>query len=206
MENPNSRLEAFSDGVFAIALTLLIIELKVPNLENIHSSAELWIALQHMLPMVFAFLLSFGIILITWVNHHATLKLMDKSSPQLMYANGYFLLVIVAIPFPSALLGETILSDYAAPGVVLYSTMNIFGAIGWNLLSRVALKQQLTRGEKAFTKLKEVHKNSYFAITMNTVYTILAFWFPLTMAVVITLTWIGWLIYGMTIKEEELLS
>jgi uncharacterized membrane protein len=69
----NSRLETFSDGVFAIAMTLLIIDVKLPSTASVASTAELWRALQHLAPAVFAFALSFGFILITWVNHHTTL-------------------------------------------------------------------------------------------------------------------------------------
>lgn len=103
--NPNSRLEAFSDGVFAIALTLLIIDVKLPSPENIHSTSDFWQALQNITPSVFAFVLSFGIILITWVNHHAVLKLVNKSSASFIYANGFMLLGVVIIPFPTSLLG-----------------------------------------------------------------------------------------------------
>jgi len=61
----NARIEAFSDGVFAIAITLLILELKVPEHQNIHSVSDLWRALIQLWPSYFAFLLSFGIILVS---------------------------------------------------------------------------------------------------------------------------------------------
>src|ERR1035437_1515773 len=104
--NTNSRLEAFCDGVFAIALTLLIIDIKIPSRENIYTTNDLWLSFKHLFPSIFAFLLSFVIVFITWVNHHATLKLVDKSSSSFIYANGFLLLTIVFIPFPTALLGE----------------------------------------------------------------------------------------------------
>jgi uncharacterized membrane protein len=72
--HPNARLEAFCDGVFAIALTLLIIDVRIPATTEIHTSADLWRALGHLLPSVFAFLLSFGIIFISWVNHRVALQ------------------------------------------------------------------------------------------------------------------------------------
>jgi uncharacterized membrane protein len=66
--SPNSRLEAFCDGVFAIALTLLIIDIKIPSTAVIHDTTDFWLALKHIAPSICAFLLSFTIILITWVN------------------------------------------------------------------------------------------------------------------------------------------
>jgi hypothetical protein len=73
-DNPNARLETFCDGVFAIAITLLILEVKVPPLESIHSKAELWTSFARLWPSFFALLLSFTVILITWVGHHNLLK------------------------------------------------------------------------------------------------------------------------------------
>src|SRR5262245_6751053 len=102
----NARLEAFCDAVFAIALTLLILEVRLPATAHIASTADFWRALQHVLPSVFAFVLSFGIILITWVNHHAAMKLVHSSCASFIYANGFLLLAVVSIPFPTSLLGE----------------------------------------------------------------------------------------------------
>src|SRR5262245_30573314 len=93
--NPNARLETFCDGVFAIALTLLIIEVRIPSGVEIHSTADLWSALLRIAPSIFAFVLSFTIIFITWVNHHSSLKLVGESSPSFIYANGFLLLTVV---------------------------------------------------------------------------------------------------------------
>jgi len=75
----NVRLEAFSDGVFAIAITLLIIEIKVPHHDEIQSAAELWRAIGHLWPSFLAYVLGFVIILVSWVNHHNGMKLIDKT-------------------------------------------------------------------------------------------------------------------------------
>src|SRR5262245_58081122 len=120
--NPNSRLETFCDGVFAIALTLLVLDIRSPSTTEIHSTADLWLAMLQLVPSVFAFVLSFTIILITWVNHHASLKLLHKSSAAFIYANGFLLLTVVFIPLPTRLLGEYLLTDHSAPAVVLYES------------------------------------------------------------------------------------
>ncbi len=202
MHNPNSRLEAFCDGVFAIAITLLILDIRIPAMDRISTSQDLWIALKHMLPSVFAFLLSFGIILITWVNHHAILKTVTASSHPFAYANGFLLLTIVFLPFPTALLGEYIFTDHAAPAVVLYSSMNGLQGIGWILLAQTALKGKLVRGEKTILQMRKMKKDALFVLVIYTICTILAFWVPLVIAITITAIWIFWLIYGINIKEE----
>ena len=70
----NSRLEAFCDGVFAVALTILVIDIKVPSGEAINSTSDLWKALQHILPSAIAFLLSFTIVFITWVRRQDSVR------------------------------------------------------------------------------------------------------------------------------------
>src|SRR5215471_15195113 len=111
----NARLEAFCDGVFAIAITLLIIDIRIPPAIPITNSDELFRAIGNLLPSILAFLLSFITIFITWVNHHEAMKLVHKSSSQFIYANGLLLLTVVFVPFPTSLLGEFVLTASAAP-------------------------------------------------------------------------------------------
>jgi uncharacterized membrane protein len=194
----NTRLEIFCDGVFAIALTLLIIEVRIPPTTAIHTSADLWRALGHLLPSVFAFVLSFGIIFITWVNHHEAMKLVEKSSHAFIYANGFLLLSVVFVPFPTALLGENLMTRHAAPAVVLYSVAGAIMGVGWALTGWTALEPEpLTRTERAAAQVRKNLKNAYFAIAFYTACAIVAVWLPLAIAVVITVMWIYWVIYGL---------
>ncbi len=78
-ENETGRIEAFSDGVFAIAITLLVLDLKVPPPETFVSTARLEAVLFNQWPAYLAFLTSFIAILIMWVNHHALFKLVARS-------------------------------------------------------------------------------------------------------------------------------
>ena len=144
-ENPNSRLEAFCDGVFAIALTLLIIDIKLPSTIEFSSTSEIWLAIKHIMPSIFAFILSFIIIFITWVNHHNAFKMVNKSSISFIYANGFLLLTVVFIPFPTSLVGEYILSDHSTPAVFLYTSIIALQGIGWVLLSGASLKNDLAK-------------------------------------------------------------
>jgi uncharacterized membrane protein len=202
-ERENARLEAFCDGVFAIALTLLIIDVKIPSTTGIASTADLWRALQRVFPQAFAFLLSFVIILITWVNHHAALRLVDKSSASFIYANGLLLLTVVFIPFPTALLGDYVFTPYATPAVVLFNTVATVQGVAWILLTGAALRNKLTRNEKAAATLRENHKYAYFAVVLYSLLALMALWFPLAIAVVTTVIWAFWLWLGISMKRGD---
>jgi uncharacterized membrane protein len=200
--NPNSRLEAFCDGVFAIALTLLIFDVRIPSSASIQTTHDLWLALQRLYPSILAFLLSFTVVFITWTNHHATLRLVNRSSPAFIYANGFLLLTIVIIPFPTALLGAHLFTDQAAPAVVLYSAVNGLQAVGWILLSGAALKPNLlTKNERSTLAMRSNQRNGYLALAVYTLCAIMAFWFPLAIALLLSVIWLGWLSYGIGIKS-----
>ena len=195
--NPNLRLEIFCDGVFAIALTLLILDVRIPVTTAISTSADLWLALRHLLPSVFAFVLSFGIIFISWVNHHEAMRLLEKSSHPFIYANGFLMLGVVFVPFPTALLGENLLTSHASPAVVLYSATGALMAVGWALVSWAALKPvPLTRNAHATARMRKGARKAYFAIAFYTACAIVAVWLPLVIAAIITVMWLYWVIYG----------
>ena len=200
--NPNSRLEAFCDGVFAIALTLLILDIKIPPSETINNNAEFWLALKHLAPSAFAFVLSFVIILITWVNHHNGLKMLNKSSPSFIYANGLLLLTVVIIPFPTALLGQYIFTDHAVPAVILYTAVLALQAIAWILMTGVTIRNHLAKNESAALMTRKQNMYGYYGFSLYIVLGILAVWFPLTVAIVTTFIWIFWLVLGISLKHE----
>jgi len=201
--NPNGRLEAFSDGVFSIAITLLVIELAVPAAATVRSTGDLWAALARMAPTIFSFVLSFLVILITWVNHAAFLRLMDKSAPAFVYANGLMLLTVAVVPFPTALLGEYILTDHAAPAVVVYDGVLALQAVAWVLIGEAALRGRLTKNETSTASMRMNRRRAYFAVALYTALAVAAFWLPRLTAAVTRGTWVFWLIHGVNLKHED---
>ena len=103
---PLTRLEAFSDGVFAIIVTLLVLELKVPALQNDDSVRELARQLIELLPKYLSWLLSFIIVCKFWLNHHHIFGLARHADYGLIWLNSFFLLFQSFVPFPTALMGE----------------------------------------------------------------------------------------------------
>jgi uncharacterized membrane protein len=101
----NSRLEAFSDGVFAVAITLLIFEVQVPKV----AEAELGHALSGEWPSFASYVVSFLSIGIIWVNHHGLFERVCRIDRNLLFLNLALLLIVAFLPFPTALLGQYIL-------------------------------------------------------------------------------------------------
>jgi uncharacterized membrane protein len=201
-ENVNARLETFCDGVFAIALTLLIIDIKFPPSVSVVTAADFGQALRQTAPSILAFILSFIVILIAWVNHHGALKLIKKSCPSFIFANGLLLLTVVFVPFPTALVGEYILTDAAGPAVALYDGILAFQGLAWALLAGSVIKNQLAKSEKASSQLRANRRYAYFALSGYSLMGIIAFWIPLTVAIVTSITWMFWLAMGITIKHD----
>lgn len=197
------RLEAFSDGVFAIASTLLILEIKVPAIDSIHSLQDLWNELGNLWPSYFAFVFSFGVILVSWVNHHHLLRGMDKLSTPFLYANGYFLLMHTFIPFPTALLAEYISTQYSQPAIVFYCFSGVLTASGWYVLMHAVYKPKKLIKDNIDIKIADKNKRSVLVgLIVYSAITILAFWFPMTALAINFGLLISWIFISLTHKEE----
>lgn len=100
------RLILFTDAVFAIAITLLIIEIKVPELHEVHSEREVMQAVAALTPKFMGFFVAFFVIAIYWVAHHRIFRFVYQYDNKLIWLNIFFLLSIVLMPFTSAFQGE----------------------------------------------------------------------------------------------------
>ncbi|PYP18565.1 MAG: hypothetical protein DMD54_04890 [Gemmatimonadetes bacterium] len=124
MTEAPGRVEAFSDGVFAIAITLLILEIRVPHVEH-----GLWAGLLALWPSYVAFLLSFVVILIEWVNHHELLRNVRGVSYPYLFANGLLLLTVTFVPFPTAVLAAYLGTSEAKTAVAFYCGAFVVNAL-----------------------------------------------------------------------------
>ena len=134
------RTEAFSDGVLAIAVTLLVLDLHVPPLNALHEPLAL--ALAQEWPAYAAYVTSFLIIGIIWVNHHAVFELVGLVDRTVLFLNLVLLMSVVAIPFATALLSEYLLAGNgnARSAALVYSAVMLAMSFGFAALySYVAL-------------------------------------------------------------------
>ncbi len=118
------RMILFSDAVFAIAITLLVIEIKVPHIESEINDERVWEELFHLLPKFFGFILSFFIIGIYWTVHHRLFSFLTGYDSKLIWLNILFLFSIVLMPFTTALYSEFYFPHLHAPYLIY--TINIF--------------------------------------------------------------------------------
>ena len=141
-EKETGRLEAFSDGVFAVAITLLVLNLKIPGIDlplnKLPHDTDLWHRLGEEWPMLAAYVTSFATIGIMWLNHHRLFVHIKRINTVLVLLNLSLLLFIVFVPVPTALLAEYVeLPDQHAAAIV-YSGTFVLTACCFNLLWRYA--------------------------------------------------------------------
>jgi uncharacterized membrane protein len=143
--NDTGRIEAFSDGVFAIAITLLVIEIGVPHVEG----TTLFGALLEQWPSYLAYAISFLQIGVIWANHHNRFRFIARSDHLLLFLNILFLMCVAFIPFPTALLADYLLSSGAerttagavyagtlAVTAVFFTLLWLYAAANYRLLHR----------------------------------------------------------------------
>ena len=204
LEKHNSRLEAFCDGVFAIAITLLVLDLKVIPIGAVHSVADVWNSLGRMWPSFFALSFSFVIILISWFAHHNFLKLIDKSTPQFIFANGFYLFTVIIIPFPTAMVAEYINTPYAQPAVIVYSISSMLTNLGWMGLHWFALRPKPVIKDTVLPAVsRKSFRDSTIGFFLYGALAILAWWLPYVSFILNIITWGYWLYLSLTFKEAS---
>jgi uncharacterized membrane protein len=134
-----NRFEAFSDGVFAIAMTLLVIEIKVPDLSQATASTAINVLIQTA-PHILSYITSFLVIGVLWLNHHALFHLLKRVDRIALTINLVLLMCVAFIPFPTALIGEY---GKLQPIVMFYGlTLSLTGII-YNILWFYVVRQYL---------------------------------------------------------------
>ena len=128
-EMTKNRMEAFSDGVIAIIITIMVLELRVPHGSDLT-------ALRPLVPVLLSYLLSFIFLGIYWSNHHHMLHAVEHVNGGVLWANLHLLFWLSLVPFVTSWMGE---SHFARGPVALYGTVMLFGSIAYFILSRALI-------------------------------------------------------------------
>jgi uncharacterized membrane protein len=137
-QKETGRVEAFSDGVFGIAMTLLVLDIKVPRATDATGPAALGAQLLRQWSTYVAYVLSFATVLIMWTNHHKLFRLVRRSNQIFLLINGALLLFVTLVPFPTSLLAEHLGHAGAATAPAVYSGTFVVIAVLFNALWRYA--------------------------------------------------------------------
>ncbi len=160
------RLEAFSDGVLAIIITIMVLELKVPRGADID-------ALMPLIPVLLSYVLSFIYVGIYWNNHHHLLQTCNKVTGSILWANLHLLFWLSLFPFTTAWMGE---NHFGALPTVAYGFVLLMAAIAYILLKNRIIASQ---GEKSI--LKQAVGSDWKGKSSPIIYLIamvIAFWLP----------------------------
>ena len=150
-----NRLEAFSDAVFAIAITLLVLEIAVPA----GAEADLWSAVLHEWPSYLAYIVSFSTVGAVWICHAVITEFLERATPLLIRLNLVLLMVVSFLPFPTRLLAEYIGEDAPERVAATIYGLNLFlAAIVVSLLWRYAVREGLIRSDISDKSVRRITK------------------------------------------------
>jgi uncharacterized membrane protein len=168
-----NRLEAFSDGVLAIIITIMVLELKVPH------GAEL-AALKPLLPVFLTYLLSFIYVGIYWNNHHHLLKAAHKVNAPMMWANLHLLFWLSLFPFVTGWMGD---NHFMPAPTALYGAVMLLAAIAYYILQTVIVAQQGCDSKLAASLGRDFKGKLSPAL------------YAIAIAMAFVMPWIAWCIY-----------
>ncbi|MGB2626899.1 MAG: TMEM175 family protein [Candidatus Acidiferrum sp.] len=192
-EKETGRLEAFSDGVFAIAITLLILELKVPTLVSSEiNSPNLAQGLIKQWPSYLSLTTSFFTILVMWVHHHFIFSQVRKSDAWLHFANGCLLLAVTFVPYPTSVLATYLETPAANAAAAFYAASFIVIAICFNLVLRAAFRRELLLPSTTDQLIAQSCRNYLFGPLFYAIAFVAAFFDVRICMGMCTALWIYW--------------
>ncbi|MCH8904065.1 MAG: DUF1211 domain-containing protein [Bacteroidetes bacterium] len=135
-EMSKTRLEAFSDGVIAIIITILVLELEMPEIHEGDGGSGLLHALPELMPQLIAYMVSFLVVAIFWVNHHSFFHRLETTNHTLIWLNVHFLFWISLIPFPTGYMGE---HPFSIAANIMLAAVFLMGSLAFKIMSSYSM-------------------------------------------------------------------
>jgi len=193
VEKETGRLESFSDGVFAVAITLLVFNLQVPHLPGAISVPALGSALLAQWPSYLTFMTSFATILIMWASHHGIFRLVYRADTPFLFANGLLLLLVTVVPFPTSLVAQYLITPAASLACAVYAAVFVVINVAYNLLWWAAMRQRrLLHPAVTARQVKRLTRHILLGLPVYLLATLLAFWNPYVSLGLCSCLWIFW--------------
>lgn len=194
------RIETFSDGVFSIIITLLVLELKIPEIGN---EVDLKIFLVKQWPSYIAFFSSFFTILILWINHYALFLLIQNADNKFIYINGILLFLVSITLFTTALVARYINTDEASLVMFIYALQFLLCNIVFNILWNVVKNHKTTISYNIHHKVLKTMTDSYLlGLPGYGLAAIIAWNYPFVSFGICSAFWIFWATLTIRIKKS----
>ena len=166
-QKDTSRIEAFSDGIFCVAITLLAIEIGVEaksadtNQSLLNDLIQLW-------PKYLAYFISFVNVLLAWIGHHSIFKRILKTDNYVMLSNGLLLMLVALVPFPTKTLGLFLLTGAFKTAVVFYTGYFVLVSIAFRMLWHAASrKKEFLVHHVTTIEIKNITRNENIGLISN---------------------------------------
>ena len=185
-----TRLEAFSDGVLAIILTIMVLELKVPHGVELKNILPLW-------GIFLSYVLSFVFIIIYWNNHHHLFHAVEQIDGKVMWANANLLFWLSLLPFVSGFMGE---NHFAPLPVLLYAIVTFMAGLAYTILTKSLTK--IHDEDSILNKVSRESKKGQISLILYFSAVCIAYFFPLISCIIFVAVAIIWFIPSKKIEEE----
>lgn len=185
-----TRFDALSDGIIAIIITIMVLEMKTPH-------EATWAALSHILPIFISYILSFVFVGIYWANHHHLMHTLPKVNSKVIWANFSLLFFLSLIPFTTGWLGET---HFEKIPVFVYSLNLILTAISYFALQQIVMKSW-KHESKMEVALKKQESKGMLSLVLYIFALASALYQPLISLVVFVVVGVMWIIPDRNIEK-----
>ena len=185
-----NRLEAFSDGVLAIILTIMVLELKVPHGVELKDILPLW-------GIFLSYILSFIFVIIYWNNHHHLFHAVEQIDAKVMWANANLLFWLSLLPFVSGFMGE---NHFAPLPVLLYAIVAFMSALAYTILTKSLTK--IHDENSIINKAQKENKKGKISLTLYFSAVCIAYFFPMIACGIFVIVAIMWFIPSKKIENE----
>jgi len=193
-QKETSRIEAFSDGVFCVAITLLAIEIGIQAKKDETNDGLIKLLLSKW-PLYLAYLISFVNVLLAWIGHHSLFKNFKNTDNAVMITNGLLLMLIAIAPFPTRTLGLFFQTGAFKAAVVFYTGYFVLISIAFKLLWYAASRNKaLLMHGITDSQIKRTTRNENIGLICNTIIMLVAFinpWIALSLSFAMWVYWIG---------------
>ena len=175
-------------------MTLLAVDLKAPHIEGDLTPETLAAALARGWPAYFAFLTSFFTVLIMWVHHHAIFRMVRQVDVRLLFANGFLLLVVTAVPFPTAVVAEYVTTPAARAAAAFYAGFFVLVAIAFWVMRSAASRPEVLDPDAPKRRIDGLRRSYSWGPPMYLLATAAAWVSPWATLGICTAMWIFWAI------------